>query len=617
METDLNDPNASETSRTPSTPSQTHSHEDHPHQQHDLNESREIIFEPEESAQVDHLPRRYPTRTRKPPSKLQDYKVYTTKYPLENYVNYSKVSKTHAAFLSAISNVPEPKTYQEASQQRVWVAAMREELRALDENQTWSVVELPKGRKVVGSKWIFKTKFKSNGEIERHKARLVAKGFTQTFGVDYKETFAPVAKMNTVRVLLSVAVNKAWPLYQLDVKNAFLHGDLEEEVYMKLPPGHPQAGDSNLVCRLHKSLYGLKQSPRAWYSKLSSVLEANGFKRSNADSSMFVRSGSSGKIVVLVYVDDIIVTGDNGDEINTLKRSLQCQFAIKDLGVLKYFLGIEVARSHKGLFLNQRKYLLDLLEEAEMMDSKPCATPLDSKLKLELEGKKLSNICEYQRLVGKLIYLTITRPDITFAVSLISQFMHAPTEAHMQIVKRVLRYLKGSIGRGILMQNNQHTNIMGFSDADWAGNACDRKSTTGYCTLVGGNLVSWKSKKQNVIARSSAEAEYRAMASTACELIWLKYLLSDLGFPHAHPIPMFCDNQAAMHIAANPVFHERTKHIEVDCHYVRSQVQNKIIDTVFTRSHDQLADLFTKSLPSAHFLRLLSKLGSINLLDPA
>jgi hypothetical protein len=386
---------------------------------------------------------------------------------------------------------------------------------------------------------------------------------------------------------------------------------------MQLPPGHPQEGDPTLVCRLHKSLYGLKQSPRAWYFKLSSVLEKYGFKRSSADSSMFVRSGSSGKLVVLVYVDDLIITGDNEDEINTLKKSLKSKFAIKDLGVLKYFLGIEMATSSKGLFLNQRKYLMDLLEEAEMMDSKPCATPLDSKLKLEWEGDQLSNVVEYQKLVGKLIYLTITRPDITFAVSLASQFMHAPTQAHMQIVKRILRYLKGSIGRGILMRNNNHTRIMGYSDADWAGSAYDRKSTTGYCTFVGGNLVSWKSKKQTVIARSSAEAEYRAMASTACELIWLKYLLSDLGINHDQPISMFCDNQAAMHIAANPVFHERTKHIEVDCHYVRSQVQNKVIDTIFTRSHDQLADIFTKSLPSAQFLRLLSKLGSINPLDPA
>ncbi|XP_004306286.1 PREDICTED: uncharacterized mitochondrial protein AtMg00810-like [Fragaria vesca subsp. vesca] len=227
-----------------------------------------------------------------------------------------------------------------------------------------------------------------------------------------------------------------------------------------------------------------------------------------------------------------------------------------------------MATSHKGLFLNQRKYVLDLLKESEFWDSKPASTPLDSKLQFETSSAFLSDVTSYQRLVGKLIYLTITRPDITYAVSIVSQFMQAPTQAHLHIVKRILRYLKGSAGRGILLKNNGNTNIMGYTDADWAGNSLDRKSTTGFCTFVGGNLVTWKSKKQTVVARSSAEAEYRAMAATACELIWLKGLLSDLGSPCSQPISLYCDNQAAMHIASNPVFHERTKHIEVDCHYI-------------------------------------------------
>ena len=247
----------------------------------------------------------------------------------------------------------------------------------------------------MGSKWIYKIKFHSDGSIERHKARLVARGFTQTYVVDFKETFAPVAKMNTVRVLLSVDVNKGWPLYQMDVKNAFLHGDLENEVYMKLPPGHPQSSEPGMVCKLYKSIYGLKQSPRAWYAKLSSVLEGAGFQRSNADSSMFIRTGVAGKLVVLIYVDDLIITGDNVDEIANLKISLQQKFSIKDLGVLKYFLGIEMASSNKGLFLNQRKYILDLLQESNMKDAKPVQTPLDNKLELSLEGMLLPNVSYY------------------------------------------------------------------------------------------------------------------------------------------------------------------------------------------------------------------------------
>ncbi|CAN6701445.1 unnamed protein product [Malus baccata var. baccata] len=311
------------------------------------------------------------------------------------------------------------------------------------------------------------------------------------------------------------------------------------------------------------------------------------------------------------------IYGDNAYEIGALKASLHQTFVIKDLGKLKHFLGIEMATSQQGLFLNQRKYVMDLLEEAKFIDCKPVVTPIDSKLKLTTDGEALNNVTYYQRLVGKLIYLTITCLDITFAVSLVNQFMHAPTVEHLNIVKRILRYLKRSIDRGILMRNNHATKIHAYIDVDWAGSAIDRKSTIGYCTFVVGNIVTWKSKKQQVIARSSAEAEYRAMAATACELIWLKSFLFNLGFSSTTPMSLMCDNQAAMHIAANPVFHERTKHITVDCHFIRAQVQSQLIQTVFTRSYDQLADVFTKALSSAHFQHLLGKLGLTILLNPA
>jgi len=321
--------------------------------------------------------------------------------------------------------------------------------------------------------------------------------------------------------------------------------------------------------------------------------------------------------MVLIFVDDLIITGNNSDSIALLKKNLQLQFPIKDLGKLKYFLGIEMATSSKGLFLNQQKYIVDLLQDANLLHSKSATTPLDSKLKLESNGKALDSPSHYQKLVGKLIYLTITRPDIAFAVSLVSQHMHAPTIQHLGMVKHILQYLKGSTGRDIVMNNNGHTNIMGYSDSDWAGNALDRRSTTGHCMFVGGNLVSWKSKKQNVVARSSAEVEYRAMTSATCELVWLKHLLTDLGCPCSITMTLYCDNQAAMHIASNPVFHERKKHIEVDCDYIRQQVQSKLIATHYVHTNDQLADKFTKVLLSTQFHQLLSKLGSINPLDPA
>ncbi|CAL8090944.1 unnamed protein product [Prunus armeniaca] len=258
--------------------------------------------------------------------------------------------------------------------------------------------------------------------------------------------------------------------------NAFLHGELEEEVYMSLPPGHPQEKQEGMVCKLHKAIYELKQSPWAWYAKLSSVLESSNMR-----------------------------------EIHKLKSFLHKKFAIKDLGSLKYLLGIEIASSSKGLFLNQHKYVLDLLQETGMLETKPVITPINYKAKLGLDGDLLADASCYQRLVGRLIYLTITRPHISHAVSLVSQFMHSPQSTHLQAVKRILHYLKGSIGCGILMRKNGNNQIIGYSNVDWVGCQIDRKSNTGYCTFVGGNLVTWKSKKQSVVARSSAEAEYRDM----------------------------------------------------------------------------------------------------------
>jgi Reverse transcriptase (RNA-dependent DNA polymerase) len=426
-------------------------------------------------------------------------------------------------FLGELDKKVEPNSYQEAKDQLIWNIAMKDEIKALEKNKTWTLVPLPKGKKPVGCKWVYQTKYNSDRTIERHKARLVAKGFTQIYGIDYQEIFAPVVKMSTVRILLSIAVNLGWTLSQMDVKNVFLQGTIEEEVYMTLPPGYENDSNKDCVCKLNKSIYGLKQSPRVWYDKLSYSLLLHNFTKSSADSSMFVKHSDGTTTIVLVYVDDIIVTGNNEKEIQTVKNYLKNKFDIKDLGRFKYFLGIEIAHSKEnGLFLSQRKYILDLLKKTGKLGAKPSSTPMESNKKLYLEeGELLKDIGQYQRLVGKLIYLTVTRPDIAFAVSLVSQFMHAPRITHLEAVERILRYLKGSPGQGIWMKKNNNNMIVGYSDADWAG-SYDRKSTTGYYTFVGGNLVTWKNKKQNVVARSSAEAEYRAMASTASELIWIK-----------------------------------------------------------------------------------------------
>ncbi|RVW16413.1 Retrovirus-related Pol polyprotein from transposon RE1 [Vitis vinifera] len=500
-----------------------------------------------------------------------------------------------------------------------WRQAMVDEMAALHSNGTWDLVVLPPGKSTVGCRWVYAVKVGPDGQVDRLKARLVAKGYTQVYGSDYGDTFSPVAKIASVRLLLSMAAMCSWPLYQLDIKNAFLHGDLAEEVYMEQPPGFVAQGESGLVCRLRRSLYGLKQSPRAWFSRFSSVVQEFGMLRSTADHSVFYHHNSLGQCIYLVvYVDDIVITGSDQDGIQKLKQHLFTHFQTKDLGKLKYFLGIEIAQSSSGVVLSQRKYALDILEETGMLDCKPVDTPMDPNVKLVPgQGEPLGDPGRYRRLVGKLNYLTITRPDISFPVSVVSQFLQSPCDSHWDAVIRILRYIKSTPGQGVLYENRGHTQVVGYTDADWAGSPTDRRSTSGYCVFIGGNLISWKSKKQDVVARSSAEAEYRAMALATCELIWLRHLLQELRFGKDEQMKLICDNQAALHIASNPVFHERTKHIEVDCHFIREKIASGCVATSFVNSNDQLADIFTKSLRGPRIKYICNKLGAYDVYAPA
>ena len=412
---------------------------------------------------------------------------------------------------------------------------------------------------------MFSIKYKVGGSIDRYKARLVAKGFTQTHGIDYSKTFSPVAKLNIVRVLLSLAANLDWPLHQLDVKNAFLHGNLEEEVYMEVPPGYTGSIETKIVCKLERALYRLKQSPRAWFGRFSSAMRKYGYRQSNSDHTLSLKHRQSKVTALIVYLDDMIITGDDAKEISRLQEQLSAEFEMKHLGGLKYFLGIEVARSKAGILLSQRKYVLDLLTEVGLLECKPMDTPIVQNHRLgEYSDQVPADKVRYQRLVGKLIYLSHTRPNIAYAVSVVSQFMHNPSEDHMGVVIRILRYLKSSPGKGLLFSKNAHLNIEGYTYADWAGNILDRKSTSSYFTFVGGNLVTWRSKKKKVVALSSAEAEFRGMANGLCELLWLRNLLTEVGFPPRFAMNLFCDNKAAIDISHNPIQHDRTKHVEVD-----------------------------------------------------
>ncbi|CAM8896065.1 unnamed protein product [Rhodiola kirilowii] len=394
-------------------------------------------------------------------------------------------------------------------------------------NHTWIITELPPNQPLTDCKWIFRIKLKSDGTIERYKARLVAKGFTQIEGFDYNETFAPVAKMTTVRCLLAVVVIRSWPIFQFDVDNAFLHVSLDEEVYMKLPPGYFKSErEAGKVCKLTKSLYGLKQAPRQWFAKFTEALLEFGFQQSMNDYSLFTLRKCTDFIILLVYVDDVLLTGTSLTLIENIKAFIHDKFKIKDLGTLKYFIGLEVARNSTGLFLHQRKYAMDLLTDNDMLDCKPAKTPLPIKHQLSLStAPAIKDPMVYRKLVGKLIYLTIIRTDLAHSVHILSQFMSVPNADHLKAANRLLRYIKGAPAQDLFFSASSPLVITAFCDADWAACPKTRRSTTWFSICIGESFVSWRTKKQAIVSRSSTESEYRAMAATCSEILWLTRLL--------------------------------------------------------------------------------------------
>uniref|UniRef100_A0A2N9EVF5 Reverse transcriptase Ty1/copia-type domain-containing protein n=1 Tax=Fagus sylvatica TaxID=28930 RepID=A0A2N9EVF5_FAGSY len=469
-----------------------------------------------------------PRRTTSRPAYLQDYVCRTlhvgptasslttstsgTAHPLSAFLSYSRFSPSHLTFLHALTSSVEPSCYSTALRHSHWREAMSNELCVLEANSTWTLEPLPS----------------------------------------------------------AVAAAQQWIIHQLDVNNVFLHGDLDEEVYMTPPPGYCPKGET-CVCRLCKSLYGLKQASRNWFFKLTTVLLDAGFTQSQVDHSLFTLVNTTSITIVLVYVDDILVAGNDLSQIETFKHTLSTNFKTKDLGPLKYFLSIKVARSQKGIFLNQRKYALDILNDSGQLGTRTASFPMEQNLKLtNQDGALLFDPSAYRRLVGRLIYLTITRPDIVFAVNILN----------------------------------------------WASYPTTRRSTTGYFIQLGMSPISWRTKKQTTVAHSSAEAEYRAMAVTTCELTWLKQLLADFGISHPERFSLHCDNQSALHITHNPVFHERTKHIEIDCHIIRDKIWSGLLTAVHTSSHEQIADIFTKALGRELFHHFLCKLGITDLHAP-
>jgi len=475
--------------------------------------------------------------------------------------------------MCAMTDTGEPTSVDEALHDPRWVEAMKSEHQALLQNKTWHLVSPPKGKNIIDCKWVYRIKKKADGTVDRYKARLVAKGFKQRYGIDYEDTFGPVVKAATIRLVLSIAVSRRWSLRQLDVQNAFLHGVLEEEVYMKQPPGYIDKSRPTFMCKLDKALYGLKQAPRAWYARLCGKLQMLGFQSSKADTSLFYYNRGKHTMFVLVYVDDIIVASSSQEATNALLRDLEKEFALKDLDYLHYFLGIEVKRDSQGLILSQGKYADNIIKRTGMHNCKPINTPLSSIEKLSAtEGDPLGpeDATKYRSVVGAMQYLTLTRPDISFVVNKVCQFLHNPTTVHWSVVKRILWYIHGTSKLGLHIITKSML-VSAFTDADWAGCIDDRCSTGGFAVFLGCNLISWCARKQSTVSHSSTEAKYKALADATAEIMWVQKLLAELKIQHPSAAQLWCDNIGATYLTANLVFHARTKHIEIDFHFVRER----------------------------------------------
>lgn len=505
----------------------------------------------------------------------------------------------------------EPGSYEQAMEsinRKQWEQAMDEEYDSLIKNRTWNLVNPPSDQKVIDNRWVFKLKQRPDGSIDRYKARLVVRGFTQERGIDYQETFSPVVKFTSIRAILALAASRHMSLKQFDVKTAFLNGVLEETVYMSQPTGYDD--NSGRVCKLDKSLYGLKQASRCWNKRFTDFIGRFKFKASESDPCVFVYNGADGLMILAIYVDDGLIAAENEKAISPVIEHLRKEFEVK-VSNLECFLGLEVdQRADGSIHVNQRGYANRVLQRFGMADCNAVATPSDSAQNLgdfEADGEVEF---PYREAVGSLMYLSVgTRPDITFAVGNVSRYLEKPSAAHVNAVRRILKYIKGTSDMGIRFKGDDDLEFSGYSDADYAGDVETRRSTSGYVFMLGNGVISWGSERQKSVALSTTESEYMAASHAIKELIWLKRLLAELSPIEMTPPIFFMDNQSAIRLVKNPEFHKRTKHIDVRYHFIREKFEDGVFDLKYIETNKQLADVMTKALPRIKHQYFCGSLG--------
>lgn len=543
----------------------------------------------------------------------------TSKGQTSRYTNKDWMMLCRSVVGAALTIEPfEPRSYNEAKSSASWSQwrdALDDKIKSLRLNETWRLQPrssvTAKGKHVLRGKWVYKVKRAADGSVQKYKTRWVVHGFEQVEGSDYAETFAAVVKPMSYKALFAIAAAMDYEIEQTDVKTAFLYGPVDEEAYVEQLTGYEE--DSGSVCLLEKALYGLKQSPRIWYDTLTRVLRSLGFEALNADLSVFTCNG----MIIAIYVDDLLIAGPCKEDITDVKRALNGRCQMSDLGPCTHYLGIGIRRDRANgtLYLSQRAYIEKLLKDLDLWDAKTAATPLDNgKLSDAPQGYQTADAlkAKYRRSVGLLMYAMLgTRPDIAYAVSVVSRFSANPTAEHCGAVQRILRYLRGTIDLELAFTGSISP-LVGYSDADWAGDVGTRRSTSGYVSSIGTGPISWSPKCQSTVSLSTCEAEYIGQTQATKETVWLRNLLAELADMDEREIPttvIYGDNQGAIALAKNPKFHGRSKHIDIQHHYVREKVNDGTVGLEYIETSKQIADGLTKPLSKVPFLRFRKALG--------